>query len=50
MRLYVAEKPSVARVIAAELGIHLNEKKTRIVKIGDTYKYLQLKLVQHHYT
>lgn len=29
--------------IAAELGIHINEKKTRIVKISGTYKYLQIK-------
>ncbi len=31
------------RIIAKELGIHINEKKTRIVKIGGTYKYLQIK-------
>ncbi len=31
------------RVIADELGIHINEKKTRIVKINSTYKYLQVK-------
>lgn len=31
------------RKIAAELGIHINEKKTRIVKIGSTFKYLQIK-------
>jgi len=31
------------RVIAAELGIHINEKKTRIVKISSTYKFLQVK-------
>lgn len=30
-------------VIADELGIHINEKKTRIVKISSTYKYLQVK-------
>ena len=30
-------------VIAKELGIHINFKKTRIVKISDTYKYLQVK-------
>lgn len=29
--------------IAKEYGIHLNEKKTRIVKINSTYKYLQVK-------
>lgn len=29
--------------IAADLGIHLNERKTRIVKISSTYKYLQVK-------
>lgn len=29
--------------IANELGIHINEKKTRIVKISGTYKYLQVK-------
>lgn len=29
--------------IARELGIHINEKKTRIVKISGTYKYLQIK-------
>lgn len=31
------------RVIAKELGIHINEKKTRIVKISGTYKFLQVK-------
>lgn len=31
------------RGIANELGIHINEKKTRIVKISGTYKYLQIK-------
>jgi hypothetical protein len=31
------------RVIAKGLGIHINEKKTRIVVIGGTYKYLQIK-------
>ena len=31
------------RVIAGELGIHINEKKTHIVKISSTYKYLQVK-------
>lgn len=31
------------KTIAKELGIHVNEKKTRIVKIGSTYKYLQIK-------
>lgn len=31
------------RAIAKELGIHINEKKTRIVKINSTYKYLQIK-------
>ncbi len=30
------------RVIADELGIHINEKKTHMVKISSTYKYLQL--------
>lgn len=30
-------------VIAKELGIHINEKKTRIVKISSTYKFLQVK-------
>lgn len=30
-------------IIAKELGIHINEKKTRIVKISGTYKYLQIK-------
>ena len=28
--------------IAGELGIHINEKKTRIVKISSTFKYLQI--------
>lgn len=28
--------------IASELGIHINEKKTRIVKISGTFKYLQI--------
>lgn len=31
------------RIIAEELGIHINKKKTRIVKISSTYKYLQVK-------
>jgi len=31
------------RVIADGLGIHINEKKTHIVKISNTYKYLQVK-------
>ena len=31
------------RIIAKEYGIHINEKKTRIVKISGTYKYLQVK-------
>lgn len=31
------------KAIADELGIHLNEKKTRIVKISSTYKFLQVK-------
>ena len=31
------------REITRELGIHINEKKTRIIKIGGTYKYLQIK-------
>lgn len=30
-------------VIAKELGIHVNKKKTRIVKICGPYKYLQIK-------
>lgn len=29
--------------IATELGIHVNDKKTRIVKLSSTYKYLQIK-------
>ena len=31
------------RKIAQELGIHINEKKTRIVRISSTYKFLQVK-------
>lgn len=31
------------RVIAKKFGIHINEKKTRIVKISGTYKFLQIK-------
>ena len=31
------------REIAVGLGIHINEKKTRIVKISSTYKFLQVK-------
>ena len=31
------------RAIAKELGIHINEKKTRIVKISSTYRFLQVK-------
>lgn len=31
------------QTIASELGIHLNKKKTRIVKINSTYKFLQVK-------
>ena len=30
------------RRIAGELGIHLNDKKTRIVRISSTYKFLQI--------
>lgn len=30
-------------IITEELGIHINQKKTHIVKISDTYKYLQIK-------
>lgn len=33
------------RIIAKELGIHINEKKTRIVKISGTYKFLQVKYI-----
>lgn len=31
------------KMIATELGIHINEKKTKIVKISSTYKFLQVK-------
>lgn len=31
------------RIIAEEYGIHINDKKTHIVKISGTYKYLQVK-------
>lgn len=31
------------KVIARELGIHINDKKTKIVKISSTYKYLQIR-------
>ena len=31
------------KLIAADLGIFINEKKTHIVKMSDTYKYLQIK-------
>ena len=31
------------KVIATDLGIHVNDKKTRIVKVSSTYKYLQIK-------
>lgn len=31
------------KAIAKELGIHLNEKKTKIINISGTYKYLQVK-------
>lgn len=31
------------RMIATEFGIHINEKKTHIVKISGTYKFLQVK-------
>jgi len=31
------------RIIANELGIHINNKKTHIIKISSTYKYLQVK-------
>ena len=31
------------REIAGELGIHINDKKTRVVKISGTYKFLQVK-------
>lgn len=29
--------------IAGELGIHINQKKTHILKVSSTYKYLQIK-------
>ena len=29
--------------MAGDLGIHVNQRKTRIVKISGTYKYLQVK-------
>lgn len=31
------------KVIASELGLHLNDKKTRIVKVSGIYKFLQIK-------
>ena len=31
------------KIIAQEYGIHINDKKTRIVKISSKYKYLQTK-------
>lgn len=31
------------QIIAESLGIHINKKKTHIVKISSTYKYLQVK-------
>ena len=31
------------RKIADARGIHINDKKTRIVRLGDTYKYLQVR-------
>ena len=31
------------RSICEELGIHMNDKKTRIVKLSGTYKFLQIK-------
>lgn len=31
------------KVIALDLGIHINEKKTKIVKVSSVYKYLQVK-------
>lgn len=31
------------RKIASEFGIHINDKKTRVVKISGTYKFLQVK-------
>lgn len=31
------------RKISKELGIHINDKKTRIVKLSSTYKFLQIK-------
>jgi hypothetical protein len=30
-------------VAAASIGLYINEKKTRIVDLADTYKYLQIK-------
>ncbi len=30
-------------ILAEELGIHINQKKTRIVKVSSTFKYLQVK-------
>lgn len=32
-----------AKKIADKLGLHINEKKTRIVKVNSTYKFLQVK-------
>ena len=31
------------KATAAELGLHTNDRKTRIAKLADTYKYLQVK-------
>lgn len=33
----------ISHQIAEEYGIHINRKKTRIVKISSTYKFLQIK-------
>ena len=40
---YVESVIAGIKEIAAELGLFINEKKTRIVKLSDTYKYLQVK-------
>lgn len=31
------------RIIASELGIHINDKKTRIVKMSNTFQFLQIR-------
>ncbi|MCD7764382.1 MAG: RNA-directed DNA polymerase [Lachnospiraceae bacterium] len=39
----IVELFEAIEVIAESLGIHINQQKTRIIKLSSTYKYLQIK-------